>query len=589
MTSGRRAMGRHAQDLHATGLRAMVCRALARRAILLACATSLIAGCGHPDSPAAAAGGATAGGAAPGNAAAAPAITVGSALAAVQALSRGLDDTPRSIDPLLATDVPGQRVADDLFEGLTSIDIGGKYSPGVASSWDSSPDGKTWVFHLRPDARWSNGAPVTAGDFVYSWRREVDPRTGAQYAEGLAPIENALDIAAGRKPPDTLGAEALDQHTLRVRLNGPTPYFLDLLAQQYLYPVYEPAITQYGDDWVRPEHIVSNGAFVLRENVIGSRITLEKNERYWDAAHVRLQRVTYYVLPSRADQAARYLAGDLDWTDSFAANQRKWLKSIIGDQVVNSPYFGDYMLAMNFQLPPFKGNLPLRQALVLALDREPLVRFMRQGMYEPEYSWMPPLPGYDAPLPQWQSLGDDARHALARRLYAQAGYSAAHPLRIKLYVPSQDGDSRHFFEAIIASWYSVLGAQVQLYEEEFKVLLQERALHKLALFYDSWIGDYPDPYTFMQIRYTGNGNNNADYSNPKFDQLVDAAGQESDNVKRYALFEQAERVLEDDAAYIPLYYYATRHLVKPYLRGWQSNVMDRNLSRYMYLLEHQRQ
>jgi len=244
---------------------------------------------------------------------------------------------------------------------------------------------------------------------------------------------------------------------------------------------------------------------------------------------------------------------------------------------------------MNFQLPPFKGNLPLRQALVLALDREPLVRFMRQGMYEPEYSWMPPLPGYDAPLPQWQSLGDDARHALARRLYAQAGYSAAHPLRIKLYVPSQDGDSRHFFEAIIASWYSVLGAQVQLYEEEFKVLLQERALHKLALFYDSWIGDYPDPYTFMQIRYTGNGNNNADYSNPKFDQLVDAAGQESDNVKRYALFEQAERVLEDDAAYIPLYYYATRHLVKPYLRGWQSNVMDRNLSRYMYLLEHQRQ
>ncbi len=559
-------------------------RAMARRAVLLACATSLIAGCVNPDSPAAASGVA-----APGGAAAAPSIQVGSALAAVQALARGLDDTPRSIDPLLATDVPGQRIADDLFEGLTSIDIGGRYSAGVASSWDSSADGKTWVFHLRPDARWSNGAPVTAADFVYSWRREVDPKTGAQYAEGLAPIENALEIAAGRKPPDTLGAEALDQHTLRVRLNGPTPYFLDLLAQQYLYPVYEPAITQYGDDWVRPEHIVSNGAFVLRENVIGSRITLEKNARYWDAAHVRLQRVTYYVLPSRADQAARYLAGDLDWTDSFAANQREWLKSIIGDQVVNSPYFGDYMLAMNFQLPPFKDNLPLRQALVMALDREPLVRFMRQGMYEPEYSWMPPLPGYHAPLPLWQSLSDDARHALARRLYAQAGYSAAHPLRMKLYVPSQDGDSRHFFEAIVASWYSVLGARVQLYEEEFKVLLQERTLHKLALFYDSWIGDYPDPYTFMQIRYTGNGNNNADYSNPKFDQLVDAAGQEPDNVKRYALFEQAERVLEDDAAYIPLYYYATRHLVKPYLRGWQSNVMDRNLSRYMYLLEHQRQ
>jgi oligopeptide transport system substrate-binding protein len=380
------------------------------------------------------------------------------------------------------------------------------------------------------------------------------------------------------------------QETSRhARGGGPTPYLLDLLAQQYLYPVYQPAITQYGDNWVRPEHLVCNGAFVLRENVIGSRITLEKNERYWDAANVRLQRVTYYVLPSRSDQVARYLAGNLDWTDSFAASQRGWLKSIIGDQVVNSPYFGAYFLGMNFQLPPFKDNLPLRQALVLALDREPMVRTMRQGMYEPAYSWMPPLPGYDAPPPPWQSLGDDARHALARRLYAQAGYSAAHPLRIKLYTPSQDADSRHFFEAIAASWYSVLGARVQLYEEEFKVLLQERALHKLPLFYDAWIGDYPDPYTFMQIRYTDNGNNNADYSNPKYDQLIDAAGQEPDNVRRYALFEQAERILEDDAAYIPLYFYATRHLVKPYLRGWQSNVMDRNLSRYMYLLEHQRQ
>jgi oligopeptide transport system substrate-binding protein len=323
--------------------------------------------------------------------------------------------------------------------------------------------------------------------------------------------------------------------------------------------------------------------------VIGSRITLEKNDKYWDASHVRLQRVTYYVLPSRSDQVARYLANDLDWTDSFAANQRSWLKTIIPDQMVNSPYFGAYFLGMNFDLAPFKNNLPLRRALVLAIDREPLVRSMRQGMYEPAYSWMPPLPGYEQQLPDWQHLNDDERHALARSLYAQAGYSKQHPLRVTLYMPSQDADSRHFFEAMIAGWRAILGAQVLLYEEEFKVLGQERALRKLPFFFDAWIGDYPDPYTFMQIRYSGNGNNNASYSNPKFDQMVDAAGQEPDNVKRYQLFEQAERLLGEDAAYIPLYYYATRHLVKPYLRGWQSNVMDRNLSRYMYLLEHQRQ
>ena len=546
-----------------------------RRWVLWACAACLIGGCGDIGAPSSAPG-------------PAPPITVGTALAAVQAVARGLDDMPRSLDPLLVNDVPGQRVADDLFEGLTSVDITGKASPGVASSWESSPDGKTWVFHLRPDARWSNGAPVTAADFVYAWRREVDPRTGAQYAEGLAPIENALDITTGKKPPETLGVEAIDARTLRVRLNGPTPYLLDLLALQYLYPVYEPAIRQYADGWVRPEHMVCNGAFVLRENVIGSRITLEKNDKFWDAAHVRLQRVTYYVLPSRSDQAARFLANDLDWTDSFAANQRHWLKSVVGEQTVNSPYFGAYFLGMNFQLPPFKDNLPLRQALVLALDREPLVRYMRQGMYEPAYTWMPPLPGYELPVPDWQPLGDDARHALARRRYREAGYSERHRLRITLYIPSQDGDSRHFFEAIAASWFSILGAEVRLYEEEFKVLAQERTLHKLPLFYDAWIGDYPDPYTFMQIRYSGNGNNNAEYSNPEFDQLIDAAGQQADNLRRYRLFEQAERLLNDDAAYIPLYYYATRHLVKAYLRGWQSNVMDRNLSRYMYLLEHQR-
>ncbi|HEY3731909.1 MAG TPA: peptide ABC transporter substrate-binding protein [Steroidobacteraceae bacterium] len=515
-------------------------------------------------------------------------FVVGSEPAAAQVLARGLDDTPRSMDPQLVNDVPGQRVADDLFEGLTVVDIGGRPSPGVASSWDSDANGRTWTFHLRPDARWSNGAPLTAADFVYSWRREVDPRTAANYAEGLAPIVNALDIATGHKPPETLGVEALDSRTLRVHLNGPTPYLLDLLAQQYLYPVYAPAIQRYGDEWVRPEHMVCNGAFTLRENVIGSRITLEKNPRYWDARHVRLQRVTYYVLPSRADQAARYLADDLEWTDSFAANQRNWLKSIVGDEAVNSPYFGAYFLGMNVTLPPFKDNLPLRLALTLALDREPLVFYMRQGMYEPAYTWMPPLPGYQQPIPDWQRMGDAERHALARKLYRQAGYSEQHPLRLALSIPSQDSDSRHFFEAITASWTSLLGAQVTLDEMEFKVLAQDRTLHKLPFFFDAWIGDYPDPYNFMQVRYTGNGNNNAQYSNPAFDRLIDAAGEEPDNLKRYQLFEQAERILDDDAPYIPLYYYATRHLVKPYLRGWQSNIVDRNLSRYMYLLEHHR-
>ena len=418
------------------------CRARASWASL-AC---LIAGCGSVDPS----------GSAPG-ALPLPSITVGTGLAREQILSRGLDDTPRSLDPDLSTDVPGQRVLDDLFEGLTTVDISGKAAAGVASSWENSADGKTWVFHLRRDARWSNGAPLTAADFVYSWRRVVDPRTGAEYAQGMAAIDNALAIASGQKSPDALGVEALDAHTLRVRLSGPTPYLLDLLSQQYAYPVYQPAITQYGDRWVRPEHMVCNGPFVLRENLISSRITLERNANYWDAAHVRVQRVTYYIASDRSVQVSRFLAGDVDWTDSFPSNQYPWLKSVLGDQVVNSPYFGTYMLGMNFTLPPFKDNLPLRQSLVLAIDREPLARYMRLGIYQPAYTLVPPLPGYQQPRP---GLGRTLRTRRGTRSHAgctprpaiRTGTRCASTSKVRARMPTRATTMRRWQRVGAACW-----------------------------------------------------------------------------------------------------------------------------------------
>jgi oligopeptide transport system substrate-binding protein len=518
--------------------------------------------------------------------AAADTIRVGSGLAASQVLARALDDEPRSLDPQLADDVPSQRVVDDLFEGLTAVDMDGRPVPGIASSWQISPDGLTWLFHLRPKARWSNGVPLTAQDFVYSWRRIVSPSTGAPYAQALAPIEHALDIASGKAAPDTLGVEAVDAHTLRVKLTGPTPYLLDLLAQQYLYPVYEPAIERYGEDWIRPGHMVCDGAFTLREHVIGNRITLMRNPNYWDAAQVRLQQVIYYEMTDRSVQAQRFMAGGVQWTDAFDSSQLQWLRSRLGQQVVTSPYFGTFMLGFNFDMPPFRGNRRLREALVLAIDREALIHYMLPG-YEPAYTLVPPLPGYRQPVPEWAELSESQRHALAVQLYHQAGYSDAHPLHVQLDMPVQGAEERHFFEAIAASWHAVLGADVQLQEQEFKVLLQNLSLHKSPLFHDSWIGDYPDPNTFMQTFHTNDGNNYTAYSNPQFDHLVDAAAREKDQAQRYHLFEQAETLLNADAAYVPLYYYATRHLIKPYLRGWRLNIMDRNLSRYMYLLEHQ--
>ncbi|MGH8149808.1 MAG: peptide ABC transporter substrate-binding protein, partial [Steroidobacteraceae bacterium] len=273
-----------------------------------------------------------------------PSISVGSQLAADQVVNRALDAMPRSLDPSLSIDVTGQQVIDDLFEGLTTLDPKGNVIPGVATSWDVSSDGKTWTFHLRHDARWSNGDPVTAADFVYAWRREVDPKTAAEYAQALSPIVNALAIATGKAPVDSLGVTALDPHTLRVSLNAPTPYLTALLTDNYLQPVPRAAIERYGDAWTRPGHMVSDGPFELSAVVIGDRITLVKNPFYWDAAHVSLTRVTYYPLDDDTAQTERFLAGGLDYTSEFDTSKYSWLKSRLGSEVHTGPYFGTVML-----------------------------------------------------------------------------------------------------------------------------------------------------------------------------------------------------------------------------------------------------
>ncbi|HMI36524.1 MAG TPA: ABC transporter substrate-binding protein, partial [Steroidobacteraceae bacterium] len=288
----------------------------------------------------------------------------------------------------------------------------------------------------------------------------------------------------------------------------------------------------------------------------------------------------------RAAQTDRFFAGDLAFTDSFSAEQTAWLRQRLGDQVVSGPYLGNFVLGLNVVRPPFAGNRSLRLALTLAVDREPLVRYVRQGLYLPAYTPTPPLPGYRAPVPQWAGLPEAQRHALARQYYTAAGYSAQRPLHVELHYPT-DSDNRRTYEAVAAMWRANLGAEVSTYNEEFRVQLNERHLKKLSLFHFAWIGDYPDPFTFLQLFQTGFGYNDGGYSNPDYDALLNAAGNEADAARRYDELAQAEALLNADVSCIPLYYYATRHLIKPYVRGWTSNIQDRNLSQYMYLLDHQ--
>ncbi|MCC7462641.1 MAG: peptide ABC transporter substrate-binding protein [Gammaproteobacteria bacterium] len=528
-------------------------------------------------------GGAPGTGAGPGRRAA---IQVGTALAAEQVLARTLDAAPSSLDPALVTDTPAQHVLDDLFEGLAILSPEGRTVPGVAQSWQTSADGLTWTFHLRHDARWSNGAPLTAADFVYAWRRTVDPRTAASYAQAVAPVLNAYEIATGRRPVSDLGAEALDAHTLRVRLSEPTPYLPFLMTNAWMFPVYQPAIERYGDGWTRPGNIVSNGAYTLQEHVIGNRLTLDRNPQYWDAQQVHLRRVVYYVLTDRNAQSQRYLAGQVQFVETIPTTDLPWLRRELGDQVVVRPYLGTFYIGINDDQPPFRGNRPLRLALAMALDRDKIATHVLQGAGYPAYTLVPPLEGYQPQLPDWARLPEAQRHALARRLYREAGYSAEHPLRAELSISSGDPVTQLTYEAVCAMWRTVLGAEIGLHPEEFKVLLQNNRLHRNILFHNAWIGDYPDPYTFMQLFKTGFDLNYGGYSRPEYDALLAQAALQTDNAERYRIYQQAERYLNADGAYIPIYYYALRHLVKPYLRGFAPNIVDRNPSRHMYLLEH---
>jgi oligopeptide transport system substrate-binding protein len=511
-------------------------------------------------------------------------IHIGTTLAADQSMTRGLNAMPRSLDPTLLTDTDGQAVTDDLFEGLTAIGPDDNIVPGVASSWDVSADGKTWVFHLRPTARWSNGDPVTAADFVYAWRREVDPKTAAEYAEALAPLVNATAIATGQAPVESLGATAIDDHTLRVVLVSPTPYLLAVLADSYFQPEPRATIERYGDSWSRPEHMVSNGPYVLSEVIVGDRITLTKNPMYWGAKDVRVTRVTCYPLDTNL-QVSRFIAGDVQFSSYYPGVQFRWLKSQLGDQVVATPYLGVQMFGFNMVDPPFAHNRNLRLALSMAVDRNILVK-LTQGLNQGAYSIVPPLPGYTPQLPDWASWSDDKRHAEARRLYAAAGYSTAHPLRVQLDYPTDD-NSRDLMTALAAMWRINLGADVEPYNEEFRVLQQNLVLHKPVLFWDGWIGDFPDPFTFVQLAQKDNPQNYGQINDPRLEALLTAAANEPDNARRYGYFEQAERVLNQEAVFLPMSYYTSRHLIKPYIKGWHSNLQDRIPTRYLYVLEHE--
>lgn len=280
------------------------------------------------------------------------------------------------------------------------------------------------------------------------------------------------------------------------------------------------------------------------------------------------------------------MAGDIQYTSNFLAAEYKWLKKRLGDQVVIGPYLGIEMFGFNMVDGPFAHNRNLRLALNMAVDRKIIAEKLGLGLTEPAANIVPPLLGYTSPQPQWASWSDEKRHAEARRLYAAAGYSAKHPLRVQLDYPTDDSN-RDLMTGLAAMWRINLGAEVDPYDEEFRVLLQNLRLHKSNFFWNAWIGDFPDPFTFLQLAQKDFAQNFGQFNDPRYEGLLTAAANEPDNAKRYQYFAQAENLINDEAVFMPFSYYGTKHLVKPYIKGWHQNLQDRIPTRYLYVLEHQ--
>lgn len=494
-------------------------------------------------------------------------------------LRRGNGAEPETLDPHRAQSSNAANIIRDLYEGLVGTQPDGTLMPGAAQSWEVGEDGKTYTFHLRQSAKWSNGEPVTASDFVYGLRRCVDPATGSAYAEILKPIQNAEEIVAGKLKPDALGVRAVDAHTLVVQLKAPTPYFLGMLVHVSTFPAYRKAVEQHGDQFTRPGKHVSNGAYRMKEWVTSSYILLERNPHYWDDASTRLDYVRYLPIENTDSEFKRYLAGEVDWTGGVPI---PWLEAVrrqLKKEYSAFPTLAIYYYGLNLGRPPF-DNPKLREALALGIDRKILVEKVTRGGEIPAYSWVPPgVHNYEQQRLVWADWPRDKQLAEARRLYGEAGYSEENPLELELRYNTHEAHKK-IAVSIAYMWKQALGVKVRLINEEWKVYLQNVQLKKVTQVYRmGWFGDYDDANTFMELMYSRFGLNGTGYQSAAYDALVDKASYEADPAQRRRLLQAAERQLLHDLPVIPLYHYVNKHLLKPYVKGYAGNVLDHHYSK----------
>lgn len=497
-------------------------------------------------------------------------------------LNRSIGPEPESLDVHSARSTQAAIVLRDIGEGLTGFSAAGELVPAAAERWEISDDGLEYRFWLQPEARWSNGEPLLAEHFVYSLRRLVDPATAAFYAEFVTAIENAPQIIAGEMEPERLGVSALSERELLIKLLRPVPYFLSLLTHNSTFPVYPPAVEKHGAGFARPGLLISNGAYKLDSWEVGSMITISRNEFYWNNAGTAIDRVRHHVTPESTAELNRYRAGELDITETVPSQSFARLKKERPDELRVAQLLNVYYYGLNLTKPPFQDNVKLREALSMAIDREVITENVTGRGEQPAYGWVPPgVADYQAMQFSFANLGSDERHAAARRLYAQAGYSEDKPLQIEIRFNTSE-THKNIALAVQSMWREVLGIQASLINEEFQVLLANMMAREVTqVFRSSWSADYNDANAFLSVMESGNPSNLPGYANTEFDSLMMRAADQTDPKHRQLYLEEAERVLLSDHPVIPIFFYVSKHLVSPRVLGWQDNVLDYHYSQHL--------
>ncbi len=515
-------------------------------------------------------------------------VPAGVELAQKQTLVRNNGSEIQSLDPHKIEGVPESNINRDLFEGLLISDPQGRPVAGVAEKWENQ-DFKVWTFHLRKDAKWSNGEPVTAQDFVYSWQRLATPDTASPYASYLqyGHIANVDDIIAGKKKPSELGVKALNDQTLQVTLSEPVPYFYKLLVHSSMSPVPKAAIEKFGEKWTQPGNIVSNGAYTLKSWVVNERMVLARNPQYWDNAKTVIEQVTFLPIASEVTDVNRYRSGEIDMTYNYLPIELfQKLKKEIPKEVHADPYLCTYYYEINNQKAPF-NDVRVRTALKLGMDRDIIVNKVKNQGDLPAFGYTPPyIDGAKLTKPQWFGWTQEKRNEEARKLLQEAGYGKDKPLTFNLLYNTSD---LHKKLAIAASsiWSKNLGVKVKLENQEWKTFLDTRHQGNFDVARAGWCADYNEPTAFLNTMLSNSSNNTSHYKSPAFDKLLAQALQATDDAQRAEIYNQAEQQLDKDSVITPLFYYVNARLVKPWVGGYTGkDPLDNTHTKDMYIIKH---